>query len=310
MMIMEDKLDYEDIFPKCTKDFYNAENTSLIETNNKYENMCQLIFYRIGVNSNMKSSFINKCSALTHFLHNISNSSLTYNNGKYCTCFNYQLKHVLRQYNCDYQDTKTAYERMTEVYYLNGLTNLNICSGLNNHLNDYSFFNLIFLEFLNYYLEMYDHDGGRTFKCPSNSSDYKRYLIFLKKCEKSNSNNFCKTISNLKERNSNYMMRLSECIEVAESLAVTSKSNTTRFAVATFIVLCTILITVFIFYRFNFIGLYLQRTARKIRSHMNNKHKDNYISNDIFEMEYKGLIQDEYKVAYTTENEETYFHKY
>ncbi|GAW83908.1 variable surface protein [Plasmodium gonderi] len=297
---MEDNFDYENIFPQCSDNFTEATTESFTAGATKIQSACQLIYFMIEANSKMWIPFINECKILSHYLIYINNNSS--NDGKNCcNYFNYRLKQLLRQYNCDIQNTLTSYEQMIKAYTLYNLSKYDICWEHVKNLEDDSFFNISFLEWLYFYLADYKRkENKRSFTCPRNSFDYKEYLKLLSECETKKNKNFCRIIYKLQDENSDYMLFICKCLEDAKPLAITSETNTIRLAVATFIVLCTILITVLIFYRFNFFGLYLQRTLRKIRSHLNNKNNDNYILNDIFEMEYTGLIKDEYKIEYTS----------
>ncbi|GAW84469.1 variable surface protein [Plasmodium gonderi] len=290
--------DYDNIFPQCTTYYNNATSESLYNNNTKIKNACETMVHMLGVNIN-KEIFVSECLVLSYFLNGIKS---TENEKKIpCNYFNYKLKNVLRQCKCTYQDTETAYRHMNNAYNQENLQNYNICSNDLKNLKDDIFFNLSFLEWLYFYLDIYNgkkNDG--SFQCPYGSFDYKKYLIFLSECKGNHS--FCGIIKKLQTEKSDYMKFISKCLIDAKTLGVTSKINTIRVSVATFIVLFTILITVFVFYRYNFFGFYLQRRLRKIRNNWNNKNNENYILNDIFGMKYHDLIQDEYKIEYASKN--------
>ncbi|GAW84161.1 variable surface protein [Plasmodium gonderi] len=288
---------YKDIFPKCITHYDNATSESIGNVNINIKNACELIIHMLEVKHEKKKLFLDECIVLSYFLKVINSRNNEKEIG--CNYFNYKLKQLLRQCKFKHENTKTAYDEMNKAYGQHYSAIHNICTDLKN-LDEDTFLNLYFLEWLYYFLQVYEEEKGGTSRCPMKMLDYNKYLIFLSECDQTLNKSFCEIIKELQTQKSDYINFISKCLEDAKLSAITTETNTVRVAVATFIVLFTILIILFIFYRFTFLGLCLQRKLWRIRSHLNYENKDNYILNDIFELEYKRSIQDEYKVEYSS----------
>ncbi|GAW84513.1 variable surface protein [Plasmodium gonderi] len=197
---------------------------------------------------------------------------------------------------------------------MRNLGTYDICNNYLKNLEEDTFLNLYFLEWLYYFLQVYENKGDIS-TCPMKILDYSKYLISLSECNKLYNNSFCDIINELQSSKSDYMVFISKCLKDAEPLAMSTEKSTIRVVLATLIVLFKILITVFIFYKvkhtnnfkkdselhyFNYFRLYLQRILRNIRRLWFDNYNDYYILKDNFEMEYKNSIQNEYKLTYTS----------
>ncbi|GAW84367.1 variable surface protein [Plasmodium gonderi] len=263
---------FEGIFPTCDEEYMEATKRIITDVNSLSDNTCTMIYHSVGVRDPRNESyFIDDCKALIQYLSGIENKTEESDIKSRCNYLNYKLKYDLMGYHCSIQNTKEVYQKIVDSYKPYNKI-LNKCNSHIKNLDLDTFYKFYFLNWLYNYLNVFI--GGK-FICPFNTDDFKKYIVLLKKCEIENNRNFCNVLEKFKAQYSDYIHKLTKCLEGHKGLTFSSWKYTTY-------------------------GSYIGLRIRVMLRFRNKKNKERLKLLDSFENAFNDLSNKECQIAYNS----------
>ncbi|GAW84214.1 variable surface protein [Plasmodium gonderi] len=296
--------DFKDIFPKCIKDFNTIEKE---KGNNVHNDKFYIVCYLIENELNIKmQGFINFCVYFSNYLERIIPKNVD-NREPYCKYFNYLLKDVLYYLSSSScSGEKKCYQEMIKVYKKKDMNNMNICDTFVKDLEDNVYKVLNYLNSLYNYLEVLKIDSSA---CESNTSCFRHYNDFLKKCDEMKNDSLNNVMGIIKEQFKYYVRIEREIIPVPKQLQSTPLITARKVIIIMCIITLAITFIPFILYKVNnklnlhintTCRTYLEPSLRELKKYWHKKIKQNLKLFNQFENSFEELMDKNSEKTYNT----------
>ncbi|GAW84482.1 variable surface protein [Plasmodium gonderi] len=270
---------FDGIFPTCMNEYSTAIEGAFRERE-KYNNVCTKIGKKLG-NSDGYFNFI--CVDLSFFLEHIKKKRID-EKEKYCKYFFYKLKDDLKEesYNCINENNCYKEIINTEVEDNNNL--FNICKDNDNGFDENIFEIFDYLNKLYTELKLFSISINR---CHFDDKYFNEYMRLLKDFH--NNDSLSRVLTEADEQYKIYLKKLLECSDAGKLIHYFSRIFGSFFVLTFFITIIILVLCKYTSY-----SLYTQQIFSMLRNLWNNRRKEQHKLYNLFYIEYKNLIENNY----------------
>ncbi|GAW83946.1 variable surface protein [Plasmodium gonderi] len=294
---------FEEIFPKCRNNFNSFNKYNTWEYINNYSKLCndfgQSINLRYG-----EVAFQDSCIILGAYLESIKdkkNRDSEFNIRPYCNYFYYKLKALVKLYEAECDTANDCYTKwMQKRQGVIRITVPTVCNNidvqkLNNSIFDtMKYLDKLFenLEELKRYINRKDFIQASQV-ATSCKEKYENLVVISKSM---NNQSFINLLNEYNEDYVQFINKIKEQEGIQKMAQVATTTNEAGVVLLTF----SIIIIMFILFKYTRYGIYLQRKPGKLRRMMRKKYKEYLNLMNSIEKTRNDSIYRKHKISYGT----------
>ncbi|GAW84548.1 variable surface protein [Plasmodium gonderi] len=280
------------IFPTCTKVYREEADLKKKNPHRLYKDICEDIRKEIRDNYYI---FNISCQQLSLYLDHINSTSIS-NKEPYCKYFGYKLKDELFLVKPTCYGEEDCYAKMMSIKKANMKHVSNVCQNKFKDLDEGTFYVMKKLDELYGSYELLKNGDGY---CNLADICANTYVSLLKISQNSNNNTFSKLLEEFRDQYNSVMRLKSECTDVPKTLYSYYGRYAHKAFLSSFIVLLSLIIIIFILYKYTNYISYLPSTIKYLKA-LWDKRKEALKLNNSFNTEYKNINDKQYQILYNT----------